>query len=337
MLVDSRPRDGCGVARPIAGYGAVVCALPYLALKVNWLVGGTLGVANVAMMREGSMVALNAITAGMDVVAILIAMALTHQWGLRLPAWLLLPPMWVATGLLSRFVLVVPVVAAAEAMASSSVPRATSGPVQPWVYALVYTEFVGLGIGLMLAFVLHARSRWPSLFESTTRGVPPGQTHAVQIPLASTAALMAAAVGGLHMAWAVGATMGLRPELATRRTFSSSLVNGVDAALMFGAAAGILMLVHRWGRQIPFWLPLALAWLGGGSLFGWGAWRMINVLPNTALLREQTHGVALFNFVGLISLVTGLIIGLVIMFLIAERIGASATMAVVGTRTSEFH
>ena len=63
-----------------------------MALKVVWLSGGTIGVADVSMMREPSMIALNAVTAGMDLVAIVIAMAFTHRWGLRIPAWLVLPP-----------------------------------------------------------------------------------------------------------------------------------------------------------------------------------------------------------------------------------------------------
>jgi hypothetical protein len=93
-----------GRARFFIGYGAIACALPYLALKLVWLAGGQLGVADAAMMRDPSMVALNALTAFMDLVGIAIALAFTHQWGLRIPAWLVLPPMWVATGLLSKFV-----------------------------------------------------------------------------------------------------------------------------------------------------------------------------------------------------------------------------------------
>ena len=45
----------------IAGYGAITSALPYLALKIVWLSGGTLGVADQSMMRDRSMIVLNAI------------------------------------------------------------------------------------------------------------------------------------------------------------------------------------------------------------------------------------------------------------------------------------
>ncbi len=312
---DERP----SAARRIAGYGAVACALPYLALKVVWLSGGTLGVADREMMREPSMLALNAVTAGMDLVAILIAMAFTHRWGMRIPAWLLLPPIWVATGLLAKFALAVPLITVADLLASDATPREPGGPVQPWVYGLVYTEFVGMGIGLTLAFVLYARTRWTSVFQSTAGIVPQGSTHGVHVSLASATALMAMAVAALHLAWAFSATVGLAGEFTEERTLSSRLVNGIDAALAIAAAGGISMMVHRRGRPAPLGLPLALAWVGAGSLFGWGLWHMVNVLPNTALVRERTEGMALSNVVALVRLLSGLPMGLMILFLLAER------------------
>ena len=304
----------------MAGYGAIACALPYLALKLVWLSGGTLGVADLTMMRDPSMIALNAVTAGMDLVAIVIAAALTHRWGLRAPAWAVLPVMWVATGLLSKFALAVPVTMIAGALTSRAAPRVAGGPVQPWVYAVVYTEFTGLGIGLMLAFVLYARVRWAFAFEPATLAASPRATYSVQVPLANTAALMASVVGVLHLAWAFGSTVGLPPELAAHRSLSSHLINGIDGALMIAAVVGVLMLVHRWGRQVPFWLPLTLTWVGAGSLFSWGLWHLINVLPNTALVRGRAQDMGFVNLLGLVQLLAGLVIGLVMLFLLSEKI-----------------
>src|SRR5262245_48854233 len=176
------------------------------------------------MMREPSLVALNAVTAGMDLVAIAMALAFTQAWGVPGPGWLLLPPMWVATGLLARFALAVPLVAVAEPLASGSPPATTGGPVQPWVYAVVYPGFAGMGVGLVLAFVQYARRRWSPLFESTAGPPGPGATHAVQAPLAVASALTAAALAVLHLAWALGATVGLGREVAARRVVSPSVV-----------------------------------------------------------------------------------------------------------------
>jgi hypothetical protein len=306
-----------GVARLIAGYGAIACALPYLALKLVWLSGGTLGVADLAMMRDASMFVLNAVTAGMDLVAIVIALAFTHPWGLRVPAWLVLPPIWVATGLLSKFVLAVPVTLIARALRPAAAPRAAQGPVQPWVYDVVYAGFIGLGVGLMVAFVLYARVRWAFVFRPAARAASPSATHGVQVPLAHIAALMALAAGGVHMAWAFGSTLG-RPATAVHRTLSSHLIDGIDGAVMAAAVVGVLMLVHRWGHY-PLWVPLTLTWVGAGSLFSWGLWLMILVLPNTALVRARAQDMAFVNLLGLVQLLAGLVIGLVMAFLLAER------------------
>jgi hypothetical protein len=311
-------------ARLIVGYGAIACAVPYLSLKVVWLTGGQLGAADASTMRDASMVALNAVTAGMDLVGIAIALAFTHAWGQRIPAWLVLPPTWVALGLLVRFVAAVPVTALAGMLTASHVPRAP-GPVQPWVYALVYAEFVGMGIGLALAFAFYARVRWGSMFQPSTQAASPGTTHRVSVPLANASAVIAIALGGLHLAWAAGATIGLPSELIARRTFSSHVVNAVDGAAMAAAAIGVLIMVHHLGRRLSFWVPVALAWVGSGFLFAWGLWGLINVLGNTALVRGRPGAASLLNLLGLAQLLAGLAMGIVVLFVLAERDAAQAT------------
>lgn len=304
--------------RLIAGYGAIASALPYLALKLVWLSGGTAGVADRSMMRETSMVALNAITAGMDIVGVFLALAFTHRWGFRIPAWLLLPPMWVATGLLATFVVGVPITAILSALGAYSPPSVTSGPVEAWVYVLVYIEFAGLGTGLMLAFLLYARERWAEVFQPATHVVHAGATHRVQVVLANAVAPAAVVLGLLHLAWAFGATVGLAEAAAERRTIIGSLINSIHGVMLMAAATGVLMMVHRIGETLPAWLPLAMAWTGTGALFGWNLWRTINVLGETALMRGA-GGMAFVNLVGLLGLIVGLVLGLLSLFVLAER------------------
>lgn len=310
----------------MVGYGAIASALPYLALKLVWLAGGRLGVADDRMMREPSMVALNLLTAGMDLVAIGIALAFTHEWGRKIPAWLVLPPMWVATGLLAKFVTGVPILAAVEALWSETSGRPIAGPVQPWVYTVVYTGFLGIGVGLMLAFVLHARERWRDVLEASA---PPSnrRTQSVEVPLAAAAAIMAVAVGALHLAWAFGAEIGVSQQIAAQRGLSSSLMNSLDAAIMIAGAAGVLMLVHGRSGRMPFWIPLTLTWVGGGFLFAWGLWHMVVVLGNTPLPRGG--GMVLVNFASLVRLIAGLVIGVLMLFVIAAK-EAAVTPPVVG-------
>jgi hypothetical protein len=313
--------------RLLAGYGAILCAIPYLVLKIVWLSGGELGVANPRLMHDASMVTLNAITAGMDVVGIAIALTFTHRFGLRIPAWLVLPPMWVATGLLARFVVAVPIAAIAALLASHPPLSDPSGPVQAWVYIVVYTGFAGLGIGLMLAFFLYARRRWDFIVEPMTSSLAPSDssrraqsvTRSVQIPLASTAALIAAGIASLHIAWAAGATVGLPADLPTQRTIVSHVINVIDAVPALAAAVGVLAIVFGPWRHVSFRLAVVLAWVGGGSLFSWGTWHLINVLGDTALIRGRAGAMVLLNFAALLQLIAGLVIGVVMLVALAER------------------
>ena len=303
-----------GLARLVIGYGGIVCALPYLALKIIWLTGGQLGVANPALMRD--LATLNIVTALMDVVYIGIVLAFTHEWGLRIPAWLLLPPMWVASGLLARFVVAVPVVTISQAFAVGSTRVPPGGPVELWVYAVVYSGFTGMGVGLMCAFALYAHARWSAVFRS---GPLAGRLD-VHVPLAIIAALMAVAGSAVHLAWAFGATIGLRPDLAAGRTLSSYVLNAIDAAMGIGAASGILLMVLGRDRRIPYRAAvLTAAWIGSGFLFAWALWHLINVLGETALVRDRVEGMALINVLSLLRLLAGLLIGLLSLFLLADR------------------
>ncbi len=317
------------LARLVAGYGAIASALPYLALKLVWLAGGGLGVADERMMRDGSMLALNVLTAGMDLVAIGMALAFTHEWGKKIPAWLVLPPMWVATGLLAKFVTAVPVVVAVEALRSDSIGRPVAGPVQSWVYTVVYGGFVGMGVGLMVAFILYVRVRWGDVFDVEAQRSSQRRTLSVQVPLAAASATMAVAVGGLHLAWAFGAEIGVPPQLAAERTIASSLINALDAGVTIAGAAGVVMMVHGISRRVPFWIPLTLAWAGGAFLFAWGVWHMILVLGNTPLARGG-GGMVLVNIAALVRLIAGLVIGVLMLFVVAEREAAGAPPAVAG-------
>lgn len=304
--------------RIAAGYAAIASALPYLALKMVWLGGGTLGVADTALMRDTSMIALNAITAGMDLAGIGLALAFTHRWGLRIPAWLLLPPIWVATGLLARFIVAVPIAVVVGWLMPATVPRGTGGPVVPWVYALVYTEFAGMGLGLFVAFFFYARVRWPDLLDAPADAARQTPTRDLQVALANTGTLIAALLGVLLMAWAFGATFGLDAAASARRTIVGSLINGIDAVLMIGGAVGIQLMVRGLRAGSPQRVPVVLTWIGAGSMFGWGLWPTANVLGQTALLRGA-DGMALSNLLGLVRLIAGLVLGLLMLFVLAER------------------
>lgn len=304
--------------RTVASYTAVASALPYLALKIVWLAGGTLGVADTGMMRDSSMVVLNAVTAGMDLAGIGLALAFASPWGLRVPAWLLLPTMWVATGLLARFIVAVPIVAVASWLVPAAVPRVTGGPVEAWVYAVVYTGFVGVGVGLTVAFYCYVRVRWAAILDLSV--VPAAQipTGRLKVALANTSNVITALSAAVLFAWALGATVGLGATTIAGRTMFGSLINGIDAALMIAGAFGIHLMVRSQHVRRQSWVPVALTWIGSGSMFGWGLWQVGNLLGQSALMKGLEPE-PLINLVGLARLLAGLVVGQLMLFVLAER------------------
>ncbi|SEG53402.1 hypothetical protein SAMN05444920_10325 [Nonomuraea solani] len=287
-----------GIGRITAAIVAVAAMLPYLTLKILWLTGSSVGVTDPALMNDPATVALNAMTFGMEAVALALALAFTTRKGLRLPAWLVLPPLWVGTGLLSVVVVTAPVVVA---VAGLEVFGGTA--VEPWVYMMVYGGFMGQGIGLMAAFVLYSRDRWPAVF-TTPAGLDfPSPTRSFQTVVAWGALLVATAVGGVRLSRVFGA------ETVT------GVMEGVKGLLAIAGAVALAALVRRWGRG-PFWRPLVVAWLGSGSLFGWGLYAMIVTLVGGPL----TWGGGA-DLVELFGVLTGLVMGMCGAFLLVERSG----------------
>ncbi len=320
MTTTSRMR----FARLIAGYGAIVFMLPYLALKIAWLSGNPIGFNDESLVGKPGMIAANAISFGMDFVAVGLALTFTHRWGLRVPAWLVLFPMWVATGFLAPAVVIAPI-AITQALVSNPSPS-TNAMLQPWVGRVVGASFAGQGAALIVAFVLYVRTRWADLLQSTTGAAVTGHTHPVQVVLANVAALMAVAAGGLHLVWALGGTAGLGDRGLSEPTSQSYLLNGIWGLMSIAGAAGILTMVHQWGRA-PFKLLLAFTWIGSGSLFAWGLWTLILVLLGITFGRRAADGMALYNCLSFVKFTAGMLIGLVTVVLLAERQAAIRSRA----------
>lgn len=309
--------DRARLARFVVGYAAVLGTVPYLALKAAWLSGSRVGVLDRGVFEDSSMLALNAATLGMDALAIVVAVAFTHSWGLRVPAWLVLVPIWVATGLLGPIALVTPISAMGSLFAGGSAAAAEGALLEPWVQPMVYAGFAWQGIALVVAFVLYARTRWPEVFTTRTADVVPGATRPVQVVLANGAAVVAFAVAVPHLVRAFGGTIGLSAAEVAAREWTAYVVEATFGVLALAAAVGVLLLVHRRGRE-RFWVPVSLAWLGAGALFGWGLWATVNVLADSVLVRggdvqpiDHLHDLA--------KLLTGLVIGLTALIVLAEQ------------------
>ncbi|NGN67949.1 hypothetical protein G5C51_29130, partial [Streptomyces sp. A7024] len=129
--------------RPALRALAIAACVPYLTLKLAWLSGSHVGIPAGSDLRrsEGALFAANTATVVMDAAVIVLAFALTRPWGRRLPGWLLLLPLWVATGLLA------PIVVGFPAQLVARLFGADTGSQQPadepflaeWVFGVVYT------------------------------------------------------------------------------------------------------------------------------------------------------------------------------------------------------
>ncbi|HCT76595.1 MAG TPA: hypothetical protein DGG94_12230 [Micromonosporaceae bacterium] len=290
-------------ARTIAGLAAIGFMVPYIVIKLLWMIGLDIGVNDPELMGSPQMLVANLMTAAMEVVGLLLALALIRPWGMKLPAWLILFPIWVGTGLLIPLMLTVPVTLIAALISGSGDVAPLDDVLQPWVYTVVYGGFIGQGLALAAAFVLYALDRWARPLAARTGDVPVGVTHPLQRLLAwvAIALIGCTVVGQLYAA----ATSDDRLPMRV----------GQNVGALFGvvAAVGLLMLVRVMRRQTAFVVSVAMTWVGAGALFSGGIWVIVGVL-----LRASTS-LSLIDGVNLLRLLAGVLAGTVAAFLLLER------------------
>ncbi|MEU5644266.1 hypothetical protein [Streptomyces milbemycinicus] len=145
-------------------------------------------------------------------------------------------------------------------------------PVMPgWEAALVQFGFVGMGLGLAVALPAYLRRRWPAAFTGRVgdgKGASTGSGAGT--PLWS--AVVAAVVGLVWLYWAAGGTLGIAHP--AERTRSGYLLTGMGAWWALVGAAALWTLVRARPARLPRRLPMALGWLGSGSLFAWSGWKL---------------------------------------------------------------
>ncbi|MGH3862331.1 hypothetical protein [Actinokineospora sp.] len=252
--------------RQLVGLGAVAATFPYLALKLTWIFGGTVGIVG-ADMNE--LLVANIATVFMDLIVLVTALALTRPWGLRLPAPVVVVPMWLASGMLAPIVLLAPLLPALLGDA----PSGDGAFLRPWVYAVVYGGFALQGVLLMAAFVLYTRARWPHV--SAARNTDAADPLASG--LASVASVLALGVAAAYLSWAAGSTLWTPPGLTSTPGAGDSVnlaIHGLAAVL---TAVGLTWLVRRVPRNRPVMVPVAMTWVGAGAMFGWACWSLVTL------------------------------------------------------------
>jgi hypothetical protein len=253
----------------LAGCAAALAMMPYLVIKVSWVVGSLAGVTPTGMgIGTGEWVTINTATIGMAAVAIVMALALVMPWGMRLPGAPLAFCAWVGTGFL------VPVLPYAVLTSLLATPAgdggADTGSAMPaWEGALIQIGFVGMGLGLAVALPVYLRRRWPNALAGRL-GDRAAATAARGL---GWAVPLGVAIALVWTYWAAGGTAALAD--AGDGALDRRLLAGVTGAWAVVAAGATWMVTHGRPARFARGVPMALGWLGSGSLFAWSAWKLV--------------------------------------------------------------
>ncbi|WP_162907001.1 hypothetical protein [Allorhizocola rhizosphaerae] len=290
--------------RIVAGVLAIVFALPYVVLKILWTAGVGIGVNDPDLLHQPGMVTANAFTGLLEVVGIATAVALIRPWGMRIPAWLLLFPMWVGTGLLAPFVVMVPVAFGADVFYADAVQ--TDGALASWVHPMVYGGFALQAIALFVAFAGYARERWANVLNGRTDAVLAGPTHRLQRLLATVVCVMAGASAIIMLAGAFS------------DTFVQGVAKFVGAAAALSAVAGLLLLVHRVRPGGSHWWAVVLIWLGSAGMFATGGFEVL-IAALTLADGDTPATLGGRELLSLFQMLAAIIAGTVAAFALSER------------------
>ncbi|MGW2299662.1 hypothetical protein [Streptomyces sp. NPDC001809] len=296
------------VRRALRALAAASC-LPYISLKIAWMAGSEVGVpaGSVLLEHRRLMIAVNGVSVLADALVVVLALLLTRPWGRRVPARLLLLPMWAATGLLAPIMTGYPAQLAVAALTGGEGAAAPAEPfLHSWVFVVVYGGFILQGLSLGTLFVLYARDRWGGLL-SGRLGALPARTAG---PGVRVVALAAAALAlfplAVHTAWAFGVTEGLSPRQIAERDADFTVLEVQWAVCLAVGTVATLLLVLRRPAGLRTRTAVALAWTGSGAAGCWGAYLSLVALMPDADPAKRLTGLARLTYAG--EMITGLLL-----------------------------
>ncbi|MEW5540158.1 hypothetical protein [Streptomyces cyaneofuscatus] len=315
-----------GRVRTVARALAVTACVPYVGLKLAWLAGSRAGIPDGSPLLDGGVVLAvgNAATVLMAGCVAVLALLLTRPWGLRVPAWLLVVPMWVASGLLLPVMTAYPLQMAVRLLGGDG-GQTSGGAGDPfldsWVFGVVYSGFIVQGIALGTLFALYAEERWGHLWQGRLRDLPRTPSSPVLRVTAVAAALVALAPGLAHLLWAAGSTAGLDEGRVAERTSDFHVLEAVNALFVAVAVAGVLLLAFRRGGRLPLRVPLVLVWAGSAQVACWGGWLSLAALVGAGDVADRPTTAMVLIYAG--QMLVGIVIALPVAHLLAERAAAS--------------
>jgi hypothetical protein len=297
--------------RRISGNGAAIAITPYLLIKIVWTIGFFLPNEE---MGDLSWRIINAVTAVLAAIGILLAMAFSRSWGERLPAWLVALPIWVGTGLLVPMVLIAPILGPAAMIRDQE-----AGAAGFWIYEQIFVmiSLIGIGILLPLALAGYAKSRWPEALSGTTYYKElPGHTLHLQITLARIIAVGCVLLGLIKVYWAIDGTYAINPSNMGERDVWWHLLSLSMGVWCLIGAWGILVITSRRGFK-KFILPMAVAWISSGALFSNNLYSALSsVRRHTPTSPEYPVAWVLTTQLGIIL---GVGMGMIILLVLHER------------------
>ncbi|RLV65789.1 LigA protein [Streptomyces sp. CBMAI 2042] len=307
---------------------AVAACVPYAGLKLAWLAGSRAGIPDGSPLLDGGVVLAvgNAATVLMVGCVVVLALLLTRPWGLRVPAWLLVVPMWVASGLLLPILTAYPLQMAVRLLGGDG-GQASGGAgdpfLEPWVFGVVYGGFIVQGLALGTLFALYARERWGHLWQGRLRDLPRTPASGVLRVAAVAAALVSLAPGLAHLLWAAGSTAGLDEGRVAGRTSDFHVLEAVSTLFVAASVAGVLLLAFRRGGRLPLRVPLVLVWAGSAQVACWGGWLSLAALVGAGDVADRPTTAMVLIYAG--QMLVGILIALPVAHLLAERAAAIST------------
>ncbi|MBJ6619030.1 hypothetical protein [Streptomyces sp. DHE17-7] len=254
---------------------AIAACLPYLGLKVAWIARNR-GFPRERLRRRCVYIRVAMGSPSAD--SVIGDLLLTRPWGLRVPAWAMALPVWVATGLLAPIMAGFPLQLLTRALGGDT---ATSSGAEgepfldSWVFGVVYTGFIVQGLALGALFARYARRRWGRLWRGRVRDLPAGVVRAPYRAVAVVGAVLASFPLAVRLYWLCGGSAGLRDG---ERTADVHVLEGMHVAFLAAAAAGTLLLAFRGGRALPVPAPLAANWVCSAATACWGGWMLLALL-----------------------------------------------------------
>ncbi|MFJ2702350.1 hypothetical protein ACIO3R_04020 [Streptomyces sp. NPDC087428] len=299
---------------------AILSCLPYIAIKAAWICGSRLGIpaGSSLLDHRTTMIVANSTSVLMDGAVVVIALLLTRPRGRRLPAWLLVPPIWVATGLLLPIMTGYPLQLLVRAGGGKTLAHDAARPfLDAWVFGVVYTGFILQGVALGTLFVLYAKDRWGHLWAGTLRGLPDTPTTPALRAGAVAASLAALVPGTTHLLWATGSTAGLNASRTAERSSDFYALEAVDVLFVVLMVAGVLLLAFRRGSATPLRVPLALAWAGSGATGCWGGWLCLASLGSVADIADRPTPAMVLTYA--VQMLAGTLVVTLGAYFLAER------------------